>query len=98
MPTGPNQEKHPADSVDGPTHTSKRQVMEFVCDKMGKRIDLFFGSKLVRGGFLMEYEVFESPTYFYAHPQDALRYDVERVAQDFWGAVKEHNEQLVPSG
>ena len=79
-------------------HAPGRPAMETVRRKVGGHMDSFFGSKLALGGFLLQYEVFESPPYRYPRPQDALRHDVERVAQDFWGAAKVHDEQFVASG
>ena len=67
--------------------------MEFAYEKAGRAIDFFFCSKLVRGGLLLDYEVFEFPSYFNSNPQDLLKQDVERVAKDFRGAIEKYNEQ-----
>lgn len=73
--------------------------MEFAHEKASRQIEFSFRSKLVRGGILLDYEMFDSPAYSNLYPQDALKHDVERVAKDFWAAVKKHNnDQLAASG
>lgn len=48
--------------------------------------------------FLLPGDGFKPLTYPYGRPQDAVRFDVRRVAKDHWDAVRAYNAQVANAG